>query len=818
MGALRQDVRYGLRMLIRYPGFNALVIVILAIGIGATVAMLSIVDAVVLRPCPYQNPDTLVCVFETNDGGEGAFTSMAGFQDWRQQSDVFERLVGADQWNGIVRTADRTEKCRGHLVSPEFFSVLGVQPMLGRTFLPEEHRRGGERAVILSHDHWHHWFAGDPNVIRRTLRLDGEIYTVVGVLPEGFRWVFQRVACGLWMPLALDSADTDRNSRGLQAIARLKPGVTLAQAQAQMDLIAQRLAEVYPQTNANRGIRLVPINEECARLATRIGKPRPLMAAAAVVLCVLLIACLHVASLLIARSAARGREIVVRAALGAHRLRLVRQLFTESVLLATLGGLAGAVLAYWVLGILSALRGRSIPWYLGRGTDRVIPWFLDVRMDARSLMYVMAISLLTCVAFGLLPALGVSKTRLHEALSAGRMPGQVPRFHSLRAVLVVLDIAIAFVLLIGAGLMVNSYARILNIDLRVNTKNVLVTSIDLSHVEDRYSQPQQCLAYSRQIMEGLRRLPGVHAVALANGTPAWKGYSAPKFIVEGLPANEGRMEIRCTPISTEYFGLFQIPLLQGRYFAEADDDRSMPVAIVNESLARRLWPNQNPLGRHLTHGESKPVTREIVGVVRDRKHLGGFPDDEVYCPCLQVGGMASPDVMVRTDGRTAGLATAIRREILAVDSDALVDEVSSLDGQILDLFSTERLHTLLLSVFATVALLLAGMGLYGTIAYTVSQRTHEFGVRMALGARSGDVLKAVLRQGLTFTATGLALGLVGAWATTRIIRSRLYEVRPTDRLTFLCVALLLAGVALLACYIPARRAAQTDPMAALRYE
>jgi predicted permease len=819
MRTLWQDLCYGFRLLMRYPGFNAFVVAILAVGIGATAAMLSIADAVLLRPCPYQDPDTLVCVCPTDDGVEAPFTSLADFQDWRRQNDVFQQLVGANQWNGFVRTADRTENCRGHLVSPEFFSALGVPPLLGRTFLPEEHRRGGERVVMLSYDHWHHWFAGDPNVIGRTLRLDGQVYTVVGVLPEGFRWVFQRIACGLWLPLPLDTVDTNRDHRGLQAMARLKAGITLAQAQAQMDLIAQRLAQAYPDTNARRGIRLVPINAEYARWAAGAGKPRILMAAAGVVLCVLLIACLHVASLQIARAATREREIVVRAALGAHRLRLVRQLLMENVLLAALGGLCGIVLAYWALGILSALRGRSIPWSLGPGMDRVIPWFLDVRMGAGSLAYVLMISLLTCVAFGLLPALSLSKTRLHEALSAGRAPLQVPRSHRLRAVLVVLDIAVAFVLVLGAGLMVNSYGHILKIDLRVNTKNVLVTGIDLGPSGDRYAQTPQCMAYARRIMESIRRLPGVQLVALANGTPAWRGYNASRFLLEGLPASEDRAEIRWTPVSTDYFRLLQIPLRQGRLFAESDDHGSLPVAIINESLAQRLWPNQNPLGRHLTHGDpKKPVTREIVGIVGDRKHLGGFPDDEVYLPCWQVDGFAYSDVMVRTGGRAGDLATAIRREILAVEPDAIVDEVALLDRRIADLFSAEWSYTLLLSVFAAVALLLAGIGVYGTIAYTVSQRTHEFGIRMALGARKGDVLKAVLRQGLTLTFFGLVLGVGGALAATQVLRHLLYEISPTDPLTFVCVWLLLTGVVLLASYVPARRAARIDPMTALRWE
>jgi predicted permease len=818
MATLWQDIKYGFRMLVRSPGFTALVVVILTIGIGATTVMLSIMDAVVFRSCPYKDPATLVCVYETDNGVKQPFTSLAGFRDWQQQNHVFAPLVGADQWNGIVRSADRTERSRGHCVSPDFFSALGVQPILGRTFLPEEHRRGGQRVLVLSYDHWHHWFAGDPNVIGRTLILAREVYTVVGVLPESFRWTFQRVACGLWMPLTMDNTNTNRDHRGLLALARLRPAVTMTQAQAEMNLIAQRLAQAYPETNAQRGILVVPINEAYADFGTARGQSRTMVALAAVVLSILLVACLHVASLLIARSAAREQEIVVRAALGAHRLRLARQLLTESALLAALSGVCGTVLAYWALGVLSTLRGQSIPWTLGPGVGRLIPWFLDIRMDAKSLLYVTGVSLLTCAAFGLLPALGISKARLNEAMSAGRTPGQAPRFHSLRAGLVVLDIGVAFVLLIGAGLMLNSYARILQIDLQVNTRNVLTTSIDLSYDGNPYSQPQERLAFSQRIMEGIGRLPGVQSVAVANGTPAWAGYNGGPFIVEGFPPNADRVDIRFTPVSVDYFRLFQIPLLKGRLLTEYDDDRSTPVAIISESLAKRLWPDEEPLGRHLTSTGSKPVTREIIGVVRDVKHLGDFPDEEVYASCLQVGGLGYPDVMVRVDRWTADLPAAIRREILAVDSEALVSNVSLLEQEIADKFSTERLHTLLLSASAAMSLLLAGLGVYGTTAYVVSRRTHEIGIRMALGARRGDILKAVLRQGLTLTGIGLTTGLAGALAGTRVIRSLLYDVSPTDPVTFVCVGLLLAGVALLACYLPARRAARIDPMVALRYE
>ena len=491
MTALWQDIRYGFRMLVKNPGFSVVVVLVLCIGIGTTTTMLSVVDAIMFRSSPYEASETLASVFETNhyvDPTTGrpvvnlwGFASPAGFRDWQEQNSVFERLAGAAQWDGMVRTADRTERCRGYFTSPEFFSVMGIHPALGRTFLPEEHRQDGERVAVLSYDHWRHWFASDPNVIGKILFVDRKAYTVVGVLPEGFRWIFQHIACGLWMPMGSEATEeTNRNIRCMRVFGRLKPGVSFTQAQAEMDLIATRLAQTYPETNADRGIRVVSIDDVYAHYAGTSGKTRTLAIILAVVVAVLLIACLHVSSLMIARSAVREREIAVRAALGAHRFRLIRQLLTESVLLALLGGLVGAVLAYWALSILSALRGQSIPWFLGPKSHRMIPWFVSVQMDTRCFLYVMLLSLLTCTTFGLLPAVGISKTNLNRSLSAGRSSGSIPPFGSLRGMLVTLDIAVAFVLLIGAGLMINSYARILFIDPKVDTENVLAATLEVA--------------------------------------------------------------------------------------------------------------------------------------------------------------------------------------------------------------------------------------------------------------------------------------------------------------------------------------------------
>jgi putative ABC transport system permease protein len=808
-------------MLVRNPGFSVFVVLILGIGIGATTAMLSVVDAVMLRPCPYKDPDSLVSVCETinPERNQQSSTSLAGFLDWREQSHVFERLVGANQWNGVVRTADRTEKTRAFFVSGGFFPVLGAKPVLGRAFSPEDYEAGAEQVAVLSHDHWHHWFGGDPNVIGRTMALDGQVYTVVGILQEDFRWIFQSIACGLWMPMSQGVVgDTNRNSRALRAIARLKPGVSVAQAQAEMDLIAERLAQEYPDTNKDRGILAVPINEAYAGWTANAGKPQTLLILLGIVGSVLLIACLHVASLLMARSASREKEIAVRAALGAQRLRLARQLLTESILLAALGGLVGFLLAYWGLGILSALRGRSIPWYLGTHMGRMIPWFVDVRMDVRVFLYMMAVSLLTCGLFGVLPAIGASKVNLSQSLSAGRTPSRGPRFHSLRTFLVICDIAIAFVLLAGAGLMINSFVHIKSIDPRFNPEDILTMEVELDSRAPRYSEPNRRLAFFQNAVQRIKNLPGAEYVTAANVTPVTGSFSTNTFRIEGRAPDERPVDIPFTKTMADYFRTLQMPLLRGRCFTEHETATSVPVVIINESMARRFWPDEDPIGKRLTpvtHDGPELTSREIVGVVGNVQHSRYSPDE----PELYLAGCDhSMHLMIRTGSGSAGLASALRMELMALGEDVAVGSVTFMENDISDLFSSERFSTIFLGVFAGVALFLACIGIYGTTAYAVSRRTHEIGIRMALGARGGDVLVAVLRQGLKLTLIGLTIGLAGAFVLTRIISSLLYDVSPTDPLTFVCVSLLLAGVALLASYIPARRAAKIDPMVALRYE
>lgn len=850
MGTLGQDIRYGLRILARSPGFTVIVVVILGIGIGATTTMLSVIDAVLLRPCPYRNPETLVCVYETdryvNPQTHAIVrnvqnpTSLATFQDWRERNHVFEPLVGAHQTDSIVQSADKTEKTRALYVSPDFFSALGARPILGRTFAPDEEKPGGACVAILSYTHWQHWFGGDPNVIGKALIVDKKMCTVVGVLPPDFRWVFQGIACGLWSPLALyPDQGGDRNFRGLLAIGRLKPGVDRSQAQAEMALIAAQLAQQYPDPMKDRGIALVPINEVVAKSATTFGRPRILTLMLGIAASVLLIACLHIAGLLIARSTTREQEMAVRAALGAPRSRIVRQLLVESILLAGLGGLLGLLFAYWTIQVLSMLRTESIPWYFQYGKrDASIPWFVQVHIDGRILLYVAGVSLVTCLLFGVLPALGASTVNLGRVLSAARTPGAGARFAGARTALVIGDIALAFVLLLGAGLLINSCVHVLGADFGYNPHNVLSLSVPLYDMP-AYSTSQGESAFIQEAIRRVRRLPGVRSTVIGWSPVAGTG-NVGAFQIEGVFTDEKRYRLPAFDdqlpdksylwfplwrVSPDHFRLLQIPLLQGRYFAEQDVATSEPVAIVSEALARRFWPNGNPIGKYLTQAprdsKSAPRPRQIVGVVATVQHLGRTEpsDQEVYAPESQSGGpLGELDLLIRTDPGHPEVGAAVRREILAMDPEVVIRGMTSLDEEIGDFFAPQRFMLFCVGGFAVVALVLACLGVYGTTAYAVSRRTREIGIRMALGARSADVMSAILRQGLKLTGIGLLLGLGGALAATRIIRSFLYEVSPTDPLTFACVALLLAGVALLACYLPARRAARTDPMVALRYE
>ena len=592
------------------------------------------------------------------------------------------------------------------------------------------------------------------------------------------------------------------------------------QAQAEMNLIGERLAQTHPETLTDYRIQVVPINQDYARHAVSSARPRTLLILLGVVVAVLLIACIHVANLLVARSVAREQEIALRAALGAGRLRIMRQLFTESVLLAAGGSVIGLLLAYAGLDMLAALRNRAIPWYLGAAGEGAIPWFIQVRIDSRVLLYVLGLFLITCVLSGTLPAIGATRVNVSRWLSASGARTAGGRFERLRAGLVVADIATAFVLLAGAGLLINSYVRVLNVDRRCNPRNVLTTSIgfDWRHAPE----PAQRLGIFQGALRHVHDLPGVQAVSAASYSPITGSYSTPPFHIEGQSiAGEGT-GIAQTDVFPGYFSLLEIPLLQGRDFTEHDTRTSVPVVILNEAAARHFWPGEPAVGRHLTsvpRGDSAAVSYEVVGVVGNVWHARYASEEpEIYVPYLQTDYSSEVCLMVRTPSNPEALIAAVRKELSMLAEGAVISRVEPMEESIAGLFSTERLNALLLGAFAAAALLLASIGIHGTVAYAVSWRTREIGIRMALGAQGVDILKTVLGQGLRLALAGVLIGLTGALALTRVIASLLYDVSPVDPATLACVAVLMVGVTLLASYLPARRAAKVDPMVALRYE
>jgi putative ABC transport system permease protein len=855
---LVQDLRFGLRMLRKSPGFTAVAVITLALGIGANTAMFSVVNAVVLRPLPYSHSNRLVWIAESIPALKSEVATGGDYVDWKDQNHTLDRIAAYDtMYRGSLRegapgpgSADfnltgRGTPARVHsaFVSASFFATLGVQPQLGRAFTENEDQPSGPHVVVLMHSFWQQYFGSDPHVLGQTLNLDSATYTVVGVMPASFRFPGDSLV-QILVRLALNQAQERLRTQGqrqVRIIGRLKPGVSLATARADLDEIRKRAqASGGPMLARGGGgqgramptagtggpggqlrhntsgppegpapaseLKVVPLAEHLA------GNLRPamLILLGAVGL-VLLIACANVANLMLTRASSRTREVAVRAILGAGRWRLVRQLLAESVTLAVAGGMTGLLLAAWGVDVMA----RLIPAGAGGGILAVAA----PKVDGNVLFFALAVSVLTGILFGLAPAVTVTRSDLAEGLKEGGQaasPGI--RRGWLRGTLAVAELSLALVLLIGAGLLIKSFYRVLQVNLGFAPEHVL--TMELSLTDTRYPAPQQKLEFFSQVLRRVESLPGVRSAALADSLPlspynSFLMVSLNRLLPRAALSSSTTVMISRLTVSPAYFYTLGIPVLKGRTFTDHDDEQALKVAVVNEALARHLWPTEDPIGKGLPAFGNLTV----VGVVGNTRHEGLSQDTEaeVYVPYLQLP-YNSMQLAVRTAADPDSMVSAVRTQVRDVDPDQPLYHVGTLQQVLSESAAPRRFNMLLLGIFAGIALTLATVGIYGVIAFSVAQRTHEIGIRMALGAKRSDMLGMVVRQGLKLALIGVVIGIVGAFVLTRFLSSLLFGVKPTDPLTFVAVSLILSAVALIACYIPARRAMRVDPMVALRHE
>ena len=804
MGFL-QDVRYGFRTLKSSPGFTVVAVLTLALGIGANSAIFSVINGVLLKPLPYREPDRLVRVFTTFPAFPEFPMNLHDFLDYREQNRVFEDFALYVRDDLQIAKAERPERLTGIRVSTGFFRLLGWQPMLGRTFTVNEELPGNEREVILSYGTWKSRFSGSPGVIGTTVNLSGRPFTIVGVMPPGLEHVggtYHSLPHGdnvdVWWPLTLDHAHPEqRGSHFLNGIARLKPGVSVPQASTDMGIIARRLGELYD--NRDAGVKLVPLRQEI------VGKTQPLLLVLlGAVGFVLLIACVNVANLLLARAAVREREIAIRTALGAGRMRLARQMLTECLVIAGLGGTLGLVLGIWGVDALVALTAGKLP--------RV----QMIGVDARMFAFTLAATVLTALLFGLTPALHASRASLSNSLKEGGR-GSTAGLSSgrIRSVLVMAELALALVLLAGGGLLLRTFVNLERVNPGFDPRNVITMSLDLPGA--RYPNEKSAASFYRQLLERLEQQPGVRAAGVTSDLP-WSGYDENTgFELQGhSQAENDKNHARYHFASPNYFRAAGIPLIAGRFFAYRDNLDAPPVMLINQSLARLYWRNQDPVGKRMSVW-GKNVT--IVGIVGDVKDSPAAADAEpsLYWPLLQTG-FGELHLAIRSDSNPAALMNIVRGEVGAMDRNLPIADVRLMDNIAAAAVSGPRLALLLVGIFAALALVLATVGIYGVISYSVTQRVHEIGVRVALGAQLGDVLRLVVGQGMKLAAAGVAVGLLAALALHSVMKSLLYGVSATDPLTLVAVSLVLMMIAAIACYIPARRAARVDPIVALRYE
>jgi predicted permease len=798
MSSLAADLRYAIRNLVKSPGFAVVAVLTLGLGIGATTTVFTSVNALLLRPYPYQDQSRIVALRsdKPSEGFEGSEVSYPNFADWRQASRSYSDIAAYSGGSLNVAGGDEPELVRAARQSAQTFQVLGVVPLLGRDFRLDEDRVGAPPVALLSYGLWQRRFAGDRGILGRTIQVNGVPTTVVGVMPGGFEFPG---TSQLWIPLRLDPTE-GRGNTWLEVVGRLKPGVSIAQAHTELKAVAQRLADRYPEVNGGWTASVVPLREH------EIGRYRTVLyIMLGAVLFVLLIACANVANLLLARGAVRQREIAVRTALGAGRARIVRQLLTESVLLAGLGAMAGLAFAAWGNGLVSA----AVP------ADR--PFWMKFTIDARVLLFTIGVAITTGVVFGISPAWQASRTDLHESLKEGGRTGASRHQARLRSAFVIGEVALSLVLVLGATLMMRSFVALRTVPIGFDRSHVLTLSINLAG--PAYDSAAQRSAFLTTALARLRAIPAVTAAAAANDLPLSGGNVSSNIKIEGLetPSNT---EYRATweVVSPDLFRALGLPVVRGRAIEAHDYDDSSRVAVVNETMVQRYWPDQDAIGRRFRFGGEGSPWITVVGVARNVQRKPNAPAQNQFYVPYPLAPFRFMSFVVRTVGDPAAAAPAAQRAIREVAPALGVYSVQTMDEWYRQSMWESRFYGQMFTVFAIVALLLASLGIYGVVAFLVAQRTREIGVRLALGAATADVLRLVVRSGLGLTVIGVVLGLVGAVAMTGVLRTLLYGVSPTDPLTFVAVPVLLLGVALAASYLPARQAARVDPMVALRYE
>lgn len=806
MDSFLRDIRYGVRSLMRRPTLTIIAIITLAIGIGANSAIFSVVNALLIKPLPFPELERIVAIWETQPGRGVARNeaSMANYLDWRTQNHTCEQMGLYRWWSTNLTGGERPERILGFQVTGNFLDVLGVKPALGRGFATDEDQPGKDAVAILTHGLWQRLFGGDPGIVNKAITLNGVTRTVIGVMPEGFNYP---AGVEVLAPLTITpELARSRQSHSYYVVGRLKPNVSLSRAQADLATIASRLEKAYAESNTGWGIVVYPIVEDAVRLYKTA-----VLALMAAVGFVLLIVCANVANLMLARAAGRQKEMALRAALGAGRWRLVRQLLTESVMLALVGGALGVLIAHWGVDLLRTLNPGKAAQFVP-GWDRL-------GVNPAVLAFNLGLSLLTGLLFGLAPAWQISKTDLNNALKEGGRQSSFG-FHRLRSLLVISEVALSLMLLVSAGLLMRTVLVLLKTEPGFNPNNVMTMRLNLPGT--RYKDQAQRLAFYQELLRRVQSLPGVESAAAVNYLPLGGSNSSDSFLVEGIPDPPPGQEFigryrNCTP---DYFRTMGIPVLKGRSFTDQDKAGATPVIIVNETMAQKYWPDADPIGKRvrLNAPLNEAPWMQVVGVVKDVKHNLQTPiTTDYYLPHAQ-DSWSSMVLVARTEGDPQSVASQMRQQVWALDKDQPVYDVQTMEQVRSFSVSLYSFSAGSLGLFAAIALLLAAIGIYGVMSYAVMQRTQEIGIRMALGARAADVLKLVVKNGMSLALLGVVAGLAGAFALTRLLQSLLFGITPTDALTFAVVTFGLLLIALLACYIPARRATKVDPLVALRYE